>query len=1571
MKKANSSIMENKLATEIQKITEEAKEMFLKTSDRLFLERVEKEHKLAKQYYGREILELLQNIDDAYDTECNKPCEACFELTDDCFIVSNYGKPFTMETLQRLCQGSVSSKEGKYIGSKGIGFRSILNWSKKVEIYSQSGESDYIAVRFSSENANKMFDAIKKDPHIESQVEELERKGIPPSFPIFKAPEPIEPIEKEYDTVIKIFIKDEIKGKIRESIKDFDKYSLLFLPNVQNIIFKENSGITTYTKERGTETAGEVTLKCNNDDGESFYFFENDQETIDEKLNGTNSIRMAVAIPTEKTNKEYNLYTFFPILNIKSPFNALLHATFSLNANRNNFESSIEDDKINKAVFLKLLEFYVSKVENLDLKERRLQLLTPNNFREFFSFPDDLGRLKCDSGYINLNKNKNIFFSISGKYLNAEGGENTPVLINDIPEKIKQSESDFSRLVVVNSNIERLFAKKLVGTDNQVESYLCEAINRCSDSWTADERISVFKWWNANGYTSLPKLIKDSKGNFIMSSENPCFLSGSITDIPEWANINIVQENDEKALLDLYKEEITSYKTYNKSSENEKRILPRLIKSSLINLQEQSSKQVMISPVNKSVGDNFSNAFEYIQWLWEVWKHEEKFDATIKSNVKFVVPTANETVKNAEKTYIGNEFYENELGEKLFSQLVDFEQVYAPGFINADEKEKFVRFLFDIGVSKYPKITPTEIDGVDNNYIKHIKANHTFKCDYHINQWNAYVMYNTNIGSILKNTDTKTILKWILADKQLKTQIVLDEEPEASYVKYLPRVRGQKYFEQWNHGWNLPSYIRYVFSTTEWLQVDDVKYKPSQLMISSDFNLENIVCISENYIEELASELNTNFEDLKQILLKLGIKESYLDLESNQFYGLLLQLGEKNDDESKKISREIYRAVINNNRGSKAIRTSFYLDSEGKTQFLEEGKVLAKKLKGEAEYKPINEVSFSSSAVLNLGDSYFIDIPPRSGNKDNFKEIFGIKPYEQEYSIEKEPIKSQYNREFQDDFKNYLPYLLTYRSGNKTSVSLDIQLVREISITIDGRSQKVETSYSLLRETKSKWYIYVKEDEVLSYDKIDKCKVAEALEQIFNVYFNFPAKDFLSQVVRLFICTPDQRKYLVESDFGSSYEYNSTLDDLNKAEEIKQKIKNDIVGCSPNSDKLNSLVCGIDWMDLDNISVQKKIVSLLKEAGKSIDELNKILGRTVSIVAYNRNKLWADYNSHKEQIKLDIYNHCKTRQQYKKLIELWNKFESEIIKVSSNDLDFDEKVQLKQKKQEFYDSESIESCSGESLSLKEVYSKNKEELKKKFQENNLNLNDFINDNKNHSLLYFDKQVWEDKVKAFIESCKKEDEQEAQKEDNISETVDNILQNIKIENDLDSGKPRVSSGSRHTIGAVTERKTSKKNKESKKQGNRAEYIVILALAQKKISEVNTFFDYKDYSIIWKSGAANEISKAEGDQNEYDTSQVDDGAGYDIELVGKNDPNKKMFIEVKSSSSNDCSFFMSINEYNMAKEIESNGETYRIVFVSNMDSEETTISFIDGSVKDVFEAIPTQYNVIYKKEKIAKE
>lgn len=855
--------MENKFCDEINKITKEAKEMFLKTSDRLFLERVEKDYKLAKQYSGREILELLQNIDDAYYSDCGSNCVASFELEDNCLTVSNYGKPFTLDTLKRLCQGSVSSKEGKYIGCKGIGFRSVLNWSDKIEIY--SGDKDYIAVQFSSEYAKDKYGEIKDNVHIQSQVKELEKKHIDSSFPIFKAPKPIDPIDKKYDTVIKIYIKDDIRSKIQDSIESFDKYSLLFLPNIQKIIFKDNEQETTYSKKIDGDT---VTIKSNENAGESFYYFEDNSQTIEESINGTSNMRMAVAIPTEATDKDYNLYTFFPILNIKSPFKALLHATFSLNANRNNFESSNEDDKINRAVFLKLLEFYISKVVSLELMERRLQLLKPNNYVRYYSFPDDLARLTCEKDYLDLCKKEKVFYSINGKYLIANGDENSPVIINDdIPDIIKQSRDNFSRLVVVNkvNNTEKIFAEELITNAVKAEDYLFDAINSCFQDWEPKDRISVFKWWNANRYAKLPNLIKDSKGNFISDSKTACFLSGSITDLPEWANINIVNCDDEKELLSQYDQEIAAYKQKNKSNDVGKRILPRLIESSLINLQEQSSKQVMISPVNNSVGSDNENAKEYIKWLWEIWKQEEKFDDTIKNNVKFVVPTADSTVKNADETYIGESFYGNKLGEQLFSQL-SFEMVFTPNFIKEEEKGKFIRFLSDIGVSKYPKISSIKIENISMDYINHIKTKHAFECGPAINHWNVKVMYNSKIVDILKNVDTKTILQWILSDKQLKTQIVLDEEPEKSYAEYKPRIPGKTHCDRWNNGWNLPSYIRYIFSIKQWVELKGKRYAPSQLMIASDSNIEGINCITEEDIERFANDLNVNYEELKQII---------------------------------------------------------------------------------------------------------------------------------------------------------------------------------------------------------------------------------------------------------------------------------------------------------------------------------------------------------------------------------------------------------------------------------------------------------------------------------------------------------------------------------------------------------------------------------------------------------------------------------------------------------------------------------------------------------------------------------
>ena len=181
----------------------------------------------------------------------------------------------------------------------------------------------------------------------------------------------------------------------------------------------------------------------------------------------------------------------------------------------------------------------------------------------------------------------------------------------------------------------------------------------------------------------------------------------------------------------------------------------------------------------------------------------------------------------------------------------------------------------------------------------------------------------------------------------------------------------------------------------------------------------------------------------------------------------------------------------------------------------------------------------------------------------------------------------------------------------------------------------------------------------------------------------------------------------------------------------------------------------------------------------------------------------------------------------------------------------------------------------------------------------------------------------------------------------------------------------SGNSNSNKGAVTRTKKEKTERKNKRQGNIAEYIVVHKLVKKAIQEVNTFFNDSDYSIHWVSGAAKDIQATSDDEHQYDCSKTDDGAGYDIKLVSE-DNNKTMYIEVKSSSSDNCSFYMSLNEYTFAKSKNTINEQYRIVFVSNINVNDSSsvpkISFIDASLDDAFNSHAIQYNVIYNKEKL---
>ena len=106
----------------------------------LLIAEYHREQDIARDYEGREILELLQNANDQA-AERGERGRVLIELSQDGLIVSNTGLAFSVGGVGSLQMSHLSPKRRRrrqLIGNKGLGFRSVLNWSRTPVILSSA-----------------------------------------------------------------------------------------------------------------------------------------------------------------------------------------------------------------------------------------------------------------------------------------------------------------------------------------------------------------------------------------------------------------------------------------------------------------------------------------------------------------------------------------------------------------------------------------------------------------------------------------------------------------------------------------------------------------------------------------------------------------------------------------------------------------------------------------------------------------------------------------------------------------------------------------------------------------------------------------------------------------------------------------------------------------------------------------------------------------------------------------------------------------------------------------------------------------------------------------------------------------------------------------------------------------------------------------------------------------------------------------------------------------------------------------------------------------------------------------
>lgn len=325
----------------------------------------------TSDYAGRELLELVQNAADAA-AETGRPGRVHIEVTSQGLVVANTGQPFRMGGVRSLMAANTSDKPGRavrMIGAKGLGFRSLLNWSHEPFI-----SSGALEIAFSREHANAHARALStRSGELAALLDGADPVVPVLAFPMVgehaaaQHPETMAPLvsrakalrQDGYDTVV--VARFDTPAALQQAITQADEFKpqfLLFVPSLQELtLLVSGRAPIRWTRRSGESDRLHLEVAQGEARHEQSWTCRRRTGQVKDAGGAAWGYEMAVAIP-DTTTATGCLHAYFPT-DVPVPFPALFHATLELDSNRKALNAN---SLINRAVLEKLATFYAETV---------------------------------------------------------------------------------------------------------------------------------------------------------------------------------------------------------------------------------------------------------------------------------------------------------------------------------------------------------------------------------------------------------------------------------------------------------------------------------------------------------------------------------------------------------------------------------------------------------------------------------------------------------------------------------------------------------------------------------------------------------------------------------------------------------------------------------------------------------------------------------------------------------------------------------------------------------------------------------------------------------------------------------------------------------------------------------------------------------------------------------------------------------------------------------------------------------------------------------------------------------
>ncbi|MBU2880794.1 DUF3883 domain-containing protein [Psychrosphaera sp. B3R10] len=999
------------------------------------------ERATSEDYKGREVLELLQNAADQAK-ESSVRGRVVIEVMDEGLLVANTGKAFSLGGVHSLQNHHLSPKrrkEKKLIGCKGLGFRSVLNLTKKPLISSGS-----LNIAYSGAYNKKLLKQIcsqSNDVQLLVSKEQEQEKGL--VFPILPFPafgknydeltEPTTLKFKErchfwrsegYNTVIGIpFEKPEFRYDVEKQICSLSPEVLLFVPYLDEIIFiLPNKDVKVWTKE-GDESAS---LVLENDEPIGIWQIFRQSGNVESTYldNNTDKLlgyELIIAVPDYNDGDNpvtHPLYSYFPT-QINLPVPVVCHATFELDQSRNHLKKC----KTNEFVFEKLAEF-IAEVAELRAKQ------FPDGINAGYKIVIPLESYSHDFKSVNFEdllydsvSNKNIIPTIDGsllspklsKVLNIESTEWLP-------------EESFGDIAKCNKEQSRFFIK--LGAEHINNKEIQERF--IAHNWQdVDQRVKAITGIIAHNFHS------STHSSSLLLATNQKSLPHAVTvfnsrkgidlpELPSWQKLWFLDELMQTKLMFLLEaKDVRSLQVKLSDFGLREYSLGSLI--SRLAANANSKKKVVETPERKIIND------ELITAIYRIYKAEDlsSVKPAFPPNVTIEIENQSGDLIRTSNLYFGKGYgSDGNITQVLYEDVKDCKLVALPSTFHFTESiENLIEFFIWLGVNKWPRtIIQKRINiSADKTYLEHVKDSF----DYPVSFGNEYIfktkeslssspLYLTSIANIdgleqfLIPTKSDAVAAWLSRDERINTLLADTTDNKIAARKGYDR-------NDRVHQGALPSYIKWKLEYTDWLMDKHQKpIKPKECIVI-DKTTDAIFSRPARPKAEVLLSFGVSERNIIDGWRKGGVITNQFELKSSDIYDKLIELPAK--DPKGVAAKALYRWFLD-------IIDAIEVGNESsKLKFLSTGEMWGV-CDGKFDYYPITDLRHDDIGSLpsTLTKKLSMAALSHKVGVRKVEKVFGIKSISLS-SLKQKPKHYILDIDLDDYFQKAKPYLYAVRAG--------------------------------------------------------------------------------------------------------------------------------------------------------------------------------------------------------------------------------------------------------------------------------------------------------------------------------------------------------------------------------------------------------------------------------------------------------------------------------------------------------------------------------------------------------------